>query len=81
MALLTDAQKSRAFRQMVDGFQAAGPVPGGKSDLAGAIVAANQWVDDNAASFNAALPVEFRTGAVAARKNELLQIVLAQKIR
>lgn len=39
-----------------------------KTDLAAAITATDSWQDTNAASFNAALPVNFRTNATLAQK-------------
>lgn len=51
-----------------------------KPQLAAAVTAADQWVEDNAASFNAALPVAFRTSASVAQKVALLGFVLWRRI-
>jgi hypothetical protein len=46
-----------------------------KAELRAAVDAADQWLDDNAASFNSALPVAFRTTANQAQKNLLVSFV------
>lgn len=43
-----------------------------KVNIAAAIAAVDQWVEDNAASYNAALPIPFRTNATASQKAILL---------
>lgn len=48
------------------------------SDLIAAMAAADEWLDDNAQSFNQALPVPFRTTATLQQKAALL-IYLARK--
>ena len=50
-----------------------------KADLRAAVNAADQWVSDNGASYNSALPVAFRTGATAAQKARLLAWVLKMR--
>lgn len=50
-----------------------------KAQLRAAIDAADQWCDDNAASFNTALPTTFRNAATAAQKNLLLTYVLRRR--
>lgn len=46
-----------------------------KADLLAAVNAADTWVDNNAASFNSALPVAFRTWASVGMKATLLAVV------
>lgn len=50
-----------------------------KTDIAAAYNAADSWADQNAASFNAALPVAFRTNAPAALKAFLLSLVIMKR--
>lgn len=47
-----------------------------KANLLAAVGAADQWVSDNAASYNTALPAAFRNNATAAQKARLLAAVL-----
>lgn len=51
-----------------------------KPQLANAVNAVDQWVEDNTASFNAALPAGFRNSATAAQKAALLGYVLWRRI-
>lgn len=46
-----------------------------KAQIRAAIDAADQWSDDNAASFNTALPAAYRTAATAKQKAILQAIV------
>lgn len=50
-----------------------------KSDLRAAVNAADQWVSDNAASFNSALPATYRTNATSAQKALLLVWVVTKR--
>jgi hypothetical protein len=47
-----------------------------KPDLRAAVDAADNWADANAASFNAALPIPFRTNATSGQKALLLALVV-----
>ncbi len=49
------------------------------SDIKAAVDAADQWADDNAGSFNSALPVPFRTTATTAQKTLLLSYVILKR--
>ena len=70
MAVLDEAARQFVWRK----FMAAGNTPGTilKADLRAAVNAADDWVDANAAAFNTALPVAFRTAATAQQKAILL---------
>lgn len=46
-----------------------------KDDFMAAVTAADTWLDSNAASFNSALPVAFRTNATNGQKALLLATV------
>lgn len=50
-----------------------------KAELRAAIDAIDQWVSDNAASFNSAIPQPARGALSAAQKAFLLQIVVAKR--
>ncbi len=50
-----------------------------KPQLRAAIDAADDWLDDNAASFNAALPVAARTALDARQKARLLRAILGKR--
>lgn len=52
-----------------------------KTQLAAARDAADVWLDSQAAEYNAALPVEFRTAASALQKTLLLTYVLLQRVK
>lgn len=47
-----------------------------KTDIQAAVNAADDWADTNAAAYNTALPVAFRTNATAAQKALLLALVI-----
>lgn len=51
-----------------------------KPTMAAAVAAIDDWADANAASFNAALPAEFRTNASAEQKALLLACVLLRRV-
>ncbi len=51
-----------------------------KPQLAAAVAAADDWVEANVASFNAALPAGFRTSASAGQKVAVLTLVLMRRI-
>jgi hypothetical protein len=51
-----------------------------KADLLAAVVAIDDWIDDNQASFNQALPTAFRTGATLAQKAMLFGFVLWRRV-
>lgn len=50
-----------------------------KAELAAAVDATDAWIDANAAAFNAALPVAFRTNATAAQKTYLFCLVALKR--
>lgn len=51
-----------------------------KAQLRAAIDAADQWCDDNAASFNTALPTAARTTLTTLQKNLLFAYVVRRRI-
>lgn len=50
-----------------------------KTDLQAAVNAADDWVDTNAAVYNLALPLAFRTNATAGQKSLLLALVILMR--
>lgn len=50
-----------------------------KTDLRAAVDAADTWVDNNAASYNSALPTTFRTNATQNQKSLLLVAVVLMR--
>lgn len=51
-----------------------------KSALTAALAATDQWIEDNTAAFNTALPLPFRTSATTLQKNVLFAYVLMRRI-
>lgn len=51
-----------------------------KPDLVAALAAIDDWVDDNATSFNQALPLPFRTAASLELKVLLFTYVLMRRV-
>lgn len=52
-----------------------------KVQLQAAVDAADQWVSDNAASFNSALPVAARSALTASQKSALLMYILIRRFQ
>lgn len=80
MPVLTDADRSaqwaRAMRDMSDVREALGV---NKPELRAALDAIDGWVEANAASFNAAIPLPARTALSAKQKARLLMLVLQRR--
>lgn len=74
MATLVEADRLRIFRGLMRFWSGIGETLTGllKSDLKAAVDATDQWVDDNAISYNSALPLAFRTNATPSQKSLLL---------
>lgn len=47
-----------------------------KPDFRAAVNAVDDWIDDNAASFNSALPEPYKSDATAIQKADLLATIL-----
>lgn len=82
MAVMTSPQRAEAWadmmREMSDERETVTIV---KPDLRAALDAADQWVSDNAASFNTALPVAARNGLTATQKARLLVWVVRKRFQ
>lgn len=80
MAVLQTQDRQRIWRGLMRATKDFGSAAGvQKSDLQEAVDAADQWVDDNSASFNNALPVTFRTNASTGQKSLLLVAVVLMR--
>lgn len=77
MAIMSDAGRVEVHAQL--NREIPGAIAVNKAELRAAVNAADQWVSDNAASFNAALPAAARNGLTAAQKAWLLSGVLAHR--
>ena len=80
MALLPDTDRVEVWVQMMNdlsGRREATPFL--KDDLRAAIDAADQWVSDNQASFNTALPEPFKSTGSTSQKALVLQFVIQKR--
>ena len=82
MAILSTADRQRVYRGLmrlpVEEFGSAPNVL--KADLFDAVAATDQWIDDNGASFNSALPAPFRNNASLAQKTLLFCAVALARV-
>ncbi len=81
MATLPDLDRLRIWRGLMRYWSSLRePIDGmAKPDLKAAVDAADNWVDANAASYNAALPLPFRNNATAGQKSLLLVAVVLMR--
>ncbi len=81
MAVLLDADRRGLWQKfMADLSERREPIGAlTKQDLRAAVDAVDQWVDDNKASLNAAIPLPARTALTAAQRAELLVYVVRQR--
>lgn len=78
MALLDSTSRARTTAQwMRENTTTAGFT---KADLRAAVDATDEWIEDNTASFVAALPAGFRTNSTAAQKAWVFAFVLWRRI-
>ena len=79
MAVLPDADRTRIWRGLMRiGERYADPID--KAALRAAVDATDDWIDANAASFNAALPVTARDNLTAAQKTLLFCAMAAFRV-
>lgn len=78
MAILSQTERDRITR-WIQRDPNVGDASYVKSELATAVAAADQWADDNAAAYNAALPSAFRTKATANQKALLLVYAICRR--
>ena len=80
MAVLPNADRVAIWKQMMDDLsKRRESAPFLKADLRAAVNALDQWLDDNKASANAALPQPFRGAATTPQKALLLQFVIQKR--
>jgi len=81
MATMTDNDRIAAWAEYVQGLSAEIDMSPGTllTEVRAAINATDQWMDDNAASFNNALPEPFRTWATSRQKTQLLMLVVLRR--
>lgn len=74
MAVLPEANRLRIWRGLMRYWSLLRETVAGisKAQLKAAVDAADQWVEDNAASYNSALPTAFRNNATTSQKSLLL---------
>ena len=79
MAVLQDADRIAVWLQFMRENRAEITGALTKAELRAAVDAADQWVSDNASSFNTALPVAARTALNASQKAAILMFVVAKR--
>ena len=81
MALLTDGDRFDIWAEFMRDRSAAHDPFGAltKVDLRAAVNAIDQWVSDNAASFNTAIPQPARAQLTTSQKALLLRFVVAKR--
>ena len=80
MAVLSGSDRKSAWANFMQ--QASNehlPVPITKAELRAAVDAADQWVSDNQASFNSALPLPARSNLTASQKALILSFILQKR--
>lgn len=77
MPLLADGDRVIVWERVMRGDDC----PGGltKTQLRSAVNAVDQWLEDNAASYNAALPLAARNALTARQKQALLVAVMRRR--
>ncbi len=80
MTVLVDADRRAIWSKLMsDASSRRDEINITKADVRAAVNAADDWVDSNAASFNAALPLAARTSLSAKQKSEILVFVVRRR--
>lgn len=81
MALLQNADRALLHRDLMQDLSRVHDVCGAitKTDLRSAVDAADQWLSDNAANYNTALPQLARDVLTRSQKARLLMLVIAKR--
>jgi hypothetical protein len=80
MAVLSDADRQEIWAEFMREISAERePISINKNDLRAFFNAADDWVNANAASFNAAIPQPARSGLTASQKARGLRFVVAKR--
>ena len=77
MAVLSDAERFALWAQWMQ--DNTGTISITKADLRAAFNAADQWAEDNAASYNTALPQPARASLTATQKARILTYVIRRR--
>jgi len=81
MAVLSTTDRARIWRGLMRYWSNLREVCGvSKADLLAAVDATDVWIDNNAASFNSALPVAARTNLTAGQKTLLFVAVALMRV-
>ena len=82
MALLSDTDRRRIWRGLMRYWSNIRETVVGcdKSDLLNAVNATDAWIDDNAGSYNTALPNPFKTNGTAEQKTLLFCCVALMRV-
>ena len=82
MAILPDVDRERIWRGIMRFLSSEREaLATNKADLRAAINATDGWIDSNAASFNAVLPLPARTQLTASQKALMLAAVVLMRFR
>ena len=80
MALLPQGERDAAYKEYTNGGNCDGGLSAlSTADVKAAVAALDQWLEDNAAAANAALPVAFRTAASDRQKALLMSFVIYRR--
>jgi hypothetical protein len=79
MAALAAEERRRVWAHLMRSMGSLGSIPVDKIALRAAVDATDQWIEDNASSFNTALPQPFRGSANLAQKTLLFCYVAMRR--
>lgn len=81
MAVLTEQERRDVWKEAMQIWSARNEETGTllKAGLRAAVNATDQFIEDNAAAYNAVLPIAARTTLTAAQKAELFSIVALKR--
>jgi hypothetical protein len=81
MAVMTTAQRRSCWAELMSEWsRLQKPTPFTKDVFLQGVEAIDDWISDNAASFNQALPVSLRTNLTKTQKTELFVFVLRLRL-
>lgn len=82
MATMTSPQRAEVHAEVMrDLSRETEPCSCNKPNLRAALDAIDQWVSDNAAAFNSAIPLPARTQLTASQKARLLMVVVGKRFK
>ena len=81
MAVLSNADRKEIWAQYMRTVSQAGEAYGAlsKADLRAAVNATDQWIEDNAGSYNSTIPLPARTALSVAQKTRLFNFVATKR--